>query len=140
MSVQITHQARQSYVFTATDHYIERLCSSWLFPTWLLCLFRATLSIYAFVTLLYVIGHRIAMGEIEVAQQSFSYFTVLGYWGLAFYFAFAALHTASYAVRGRAYLQSWPNWLKYLHSVFYATITVYPFIVTGKLMTPIFSP
>lgn len=131
MTGRILGFVHRSYQAATTDLYIERLCTSWLLPTWLLSAVRAIFSIYGFTTLLYIIGHRLSLGQVEAVHQSFSYFTVLGYWGLAFYNAFAALHTATYALRGRALLQSWPNPLKSLHSVFYATVTVFPFIVTG---------
>lgn len=131
MSPRIFDRIQRSCHSATTDIYIERLCTSWILPVWLLCAVRAACSIYAFFTLFYIIGYRIAIGQGEAVRQSFSYFTVLGYWGLAFYFAFAALHTASYALRGRALLQSWPSSLKYLHSVFYATVTIFPCIVTG---------
>ncbi|KAF2162440.1 hypothetical protein M409DRAFT_58210 [Zasmidium cellare ATCC 36951] len=131
MTARVLDRIRRSYQSATTDLYIEQLCTSWILPTWLLGTVRAILSVYAFTTLFYIIGYRIAIGQAEGVQQSFSYFTVLGYWGLAFYFAFAALHTTSYALREKALLQSWPTWLKYLHSVFYATVTVFPFIVTA---------
>lgn len=74
---------RFSYQSATADAYVERLCSSWILSKWLPLVFRATFSIYAFVTLFYVIGHRLSIGQAEGVQQSFSYFTVLGYWGLA---------------------------------------------------------
>ena len=53
------------------------------------------------------------MAASEAADHSFSYFTDLGYWGLAFYFAFAAAHTGSYALTGRPWLASWPAVLRW---------------------------
>ncbi|KAK4494668.1 hypothetical protein PRZ48_014024 [Zasmidium cellare] len=131
MTSRILDRIRRSYQTATSDLYIEQLCTSWILPTWLLGTVRAIFSVYAFTTLFYIIGYRIAIGQAEGVQQSFSYFTVLGYWGLAFYNAFASLHTASYSIREKALLQSWPAPLKYLHSVFYATVTVFPFIVTA---------
>lgn len=134
MTPRIFDRFSRSYHSATTDSYIEQLCTSWILPTWLLCAVRAAFSIYAFFTLFYIIGYRVTIGQTEAVQQSFSYFTVLGYWGLAFYFAFAALHTASYALRGRALLQSWPSSIQYLHSVFHTTVTIFPYIVTGMTL------
>lgn len=122
---------RQPYVHSTTDEYVVRLVTSWVLPPSLLFVYRLLISLYAFVVLFFNLGWDDSHNENDVAKQSFSYFTVLTYWGLAFYFAFAGAHTASYAFRGRAWLQSWPGALKWLHSVFYATVTVFPFIVTG---------
>ena len=132
MASKIGQLIIQSFRASTTPSYVERLCTSWLLPP--LCFFtlRATISLYAFVLLFTRIGYDSTHGEKLEVQQSFSYFTVLGYWGIAFYFAFAAAHTASYAFRGRAWLQSWPGVLKWLHSTFYASITAFPFVVTGR--------
>lgn len=59
------------------------------------------------------------------------YMTILNYWALAFYFAFAAAHSLSYhASGGTSFLQRWSKWLIFAHGGLYATITVLPFIVT----------
>lgn len=122
---------RQPYLHSTSDPYILSLFTSWLLPPTLLFAYRALISLYCFVVLFFNIGWDEAHSTDYLARQSFSYFTVLGYWGLAFYFAVSAAHTASYAFRGCAWLQSWPGPLKWLHSVFYATVTVFPFVVTG---------
>lgn len=126
----------QSYSQSTTTEYIERLCISWILPIWTLFTYRTLVSLYAFVGLLFTIAWRCTQETCMQAERSFSYFTVLGYWGLAFYHAFAAAHTASYALRGTPWLASWPKWTRYLHSVFYATVTVFPYIVTGLSVHP----
>lgn len=127
MASKFTKLFRQSYNASLTSSYIERLCSSWILSPALLFALRALISLYIFITRFTVLGL-----ESDTAQEhDTSYFTDLTYWGLAFYFAFAAVHTASYAFRGRAFLESWPGPLKWLHSTLYTTITVYPWIVTG---------
>lgn len=63
-------------------------------------------------------------------RQSFSYFTVLCFWGEAFYFAVASIHTFTYALRTRPLLDCFPRPLQALHSLFYTTIVTYPFLVT----------
>jgi len=54
----------------------------------------------------------------------------LTYWGLAFYFLFAALHTFTYARSGIPLLDRFPRPLQAVHSAFYTTVVVFPFIVT----------
>ncbi|EME40508.1 hypothetical protein DOTSEDRAFT_177538 [Dothistroma septosporum NZE10] len=131
MATRILCCIQNSYTSSTTDEYVQGLCRSWALPSLVLAGIRAVFSIYAFVVLFYQIGFRLGNGQAAVVQQSFSYFTVLGYWGLAFYFAFASAHTISYSLSGRAWLQSWPSVLRWLHSVFYASVMVYPFIVTA---------
>lgn len=108
----------------------SRFTTSWLLPPFLLASVRLLLSVYAFATIFTVFGwddaHRLA----AAARQSFSYFTNLTYWGLAFYLLFGALHTFSYARTGQAWLRSWPRPLQAAHAVFYSTVVTFPFLVT----------
>jgi hypothetical protein len=131
MANKFVRSFASSYNTSTSQNYVQRLCSSWLLPTWILFALRLLISIYAFATLFTRIGIYTTTGESHAAALSFSFFTNLGYWGLGFYFAFAAAHTASYAAKGRAWLENWPAVLRYMHSAFYATITVFPFIVTA---------
>ncbi|KAF5020917.1 hypothetical protein F66182_7069 [Fusarium sp. NRRL 66182] len=111
----------------------NRFETSWLLGPWLLFACRALISVYAFVTRFFVIGWTCThqeLGGCTVVGRSFSYFTILTYWGIAFYFAVAALHTLTYALRGRSLLTSLPRPLQALHSLFYSTIVTYPFLVT----------
>ncbi|KAF2032492.1 hypothetical protein EK21DRAFT_87088 [Setomelanomma holmii] len=108
----------------------HRLATSWVLPPSILFLLRALLSIYAFVTIFFIFGWNGSHGMSEESRQSFSYFTHLTYWGLAFYFAFAAIHTGSYWLIGTPFLAQWPRALQIAHSMFYSTVVVYPFIVT----------
>jgi hypothetical protein len=62
-------------------------------------------------------------------SQNSRYFTNLTYWSIGFYMAFSGLHTVIYARRGVAPLQNWPRILQLLHSLFYTTIVIYPFLV-----------
>lgn len=55
---------------------------------------------------------------------------MLTYWGLAFYNLTAAAHTFTYARTGTPLLDRFPRPLQALHSFFYTTVVVYPFIVT----------
>lgn len=73
--------------------------------------------------------HSIAGGRHGAGHQ-FSYFTILTYWGLAFYNFTSAIHTYGFARNGSPLLDRFPRPLQALHSLFYSTITTYPFIVT----------
>ncbi|OAQ76500.1 alpha beta hydrolase fold-1 protein [Purpureocillium lilacinum] len=111
----------------------HRFETSWLLSPWLLFAVRALFSVYAFVTLFFIIGWECthdAAGGCRVARQSFSYFTVLTYWGLAFYLLAAAVHTGTYALTGRPLLDRLPQPLRALHSLFYTTVVTLPFLVT----------
>lgn len=117
------------------------------------------MSLYAFVTVIFVIGYSCALprstppessitttntttpsqpstldsattGCTSVAH-SFSYFTVLSYWGLAFYFLVAALHSLSYARSAQqSLLARLPRPLQALHSLFYSSVVVFPLVVS----------
>ncbi|KAI1852066.1 hypothetical protein JX265_008129 [Neoarthrinium moseri] len=114
----------------------HRFETSWLLPPYLLFACRAFISLYAFVTLFFTIGYQCAHPSegsayaCQASAASFSYFTVLTYWGIAFYFLFASIHTFSYARWGVALLDRWPRPLQALHAFYYTTITTYPFLVT----------
>lgn len=106
-----------------------RFATSWLLPARFLAGARLLFALYAFVAQIVIY----ALSSPTDDQQSFSYFTILTYWALAFYLLFAGLHSLSYArsgFRGQYMLQRWPRALQAAHSVFYTTIMVYPFIVT----------
>lgn len=77
-------------------------------------------------------------GGCEQAGDSFSYFTVLTYWGLAFYNLTAAVHTLTYARTGTPLLDRFPRALQALHAFYYTTVTTYPFIVTAVYWGVIF--
>lgn len=109
-----------------------RFETSWLFSPTILFAIRGFLSLYAFTTIFTIFGYNGSHGLSENSEQSFSYFTHLTYWGLAFYFLFAALHTGSYALTGKPLLARWPKTLQIMHGMFYSTIAVYPWIVTSE--------
>ena len=72
------------------DH---RFVTSWLLSPAALASVRLLFSLYAFLTQFVILG---LSGRV-LDEQSFSYFTVLTYWGLAFYFLVAGVHTAGYS-------------------------------------------
>ncbi|QUC16900.1 uncharacterized protein UV8b_01141 [Ustilaginoidea virens] len=111
----------------------RRFETSWLLPPWALFACRALISLYVFTTLFFVLGYLCAhpsAGACAAARRSFSYFTVLTYWGLGFYFLFAAVHTLTYARRGRPLLDAFPRPLQALHSLLYTTVVTLPWLVT----------
>lgn len=117
---------------SAPSDPIHRFSTSWLLPPALLFTLRALFSAYAFLTLFYVFAYDSTHGNEVAARRSFSYFTYLTYWGLAFYLAFSAAHTASYWLTGTSFLARWPRILQRLHSLFYSTVVVFPFLVTSR--------
>ncbi|KAI1267519.1 hypothetical protein F5Y18DRAFT_378032 [Xylariaceae sp. FL1019] len=118
----------------------HRFQTSWLLPPYVLFGFRALFSLYILTTLLYNIGHSCASDACSTARTSFSYFTVLTYWGLFFYFLFSSIHTLSYAHHSSTPLQSWPRPLQALHSLLYTCTTVFPFVVTIVFWALLSSP
>ncbi|KAI9684082.1 MAG: hypothetical protein M1829_003352 [Trizodia sp. TS-e1964] len=108
----------------------HRFSSSWLLSPWALFALRALLALYSFLTIFVIIGLQCVLGQARDVRASFSYFTTLSYWGLAFYFLFAAVHTYGYARTGTAPLGRWPRALQTLHAVLYTTIVTLPFIVS----------
>jgi hypothetical protein len=113
-----------------------RFATSWILSPALLFCIRALLSLYAFATLFTIFGWNGTHGNSEQSRRSFSYFTNLTYWGLAFYYAFAAVHTGSYWLTGKPFLARWPKALQIAHSMFYSTVVIYPFIVTSECYHP----
>ncbi|KAF9739362.1 hypothetical protein PMIN01_01996 [Paraphaeosphaeria minitans] len=117
-----------------------RFSTSWILPPAVIFFARALLSLYAFATLFYIFGWNGTHGRDIDSRRSFSFFTILTYWGLAFYFAFAAAHTGSYWLTGRPFLNRWYAPLRWAHSAFYSTIAVYPFIVTVAVFWALLAP
>ena len=102
--------------------------SSFVSPAVLACL-RLLLGCYAFSAIFYRIGRSAAVDHSSTTRNSFSYFTNLSYWGIAFYFAVAAFHTGVYALRGKAPLKKWGKVLQWLHGLLYTTVVTLPFLV-----------
>jgi uncharacterized membrane protein YhaH (DUF805 family) len=99
--------------------------TSWAFGPGLLAVIRLLISSYAFVVIFVTYGVRP-----ESIGHSFSYFTELSYWGVAFYTLIAGIHGVIYALRVRSWLDDWPRPLQALHGFYYTTIVTFPFLVT----------
>lgn len=108
----------------------NRYTTSWLLPPILLAVLRLSLSLWAFTTIVVIFGWNGSHGGAQSSRRSFSYFTDITYWGLAFYFLFAGLHSFSYARTGKSWLRSWPRPLQAAHAIFYTTVVTFPFLVT----------
>ena len=121
--------------------------SHFVSPLVLACI-RAVMSIYCFVTIITSyswLAHNTAtiglkdvnLDSYTIQQQkaaigqSFSFFTYITFWSLGFYFLVSSIHTFMYAFRQRTWLHSWPKWLQLLHSLYYSTVTSFPFLVTA---------
>lgn len=102
--------------------------TSWLLPPLFLACYRALFALFGwtniFVSFAWDSRNGFSIG------RSFSYFTVLTWWGITTYMTIASIHTFVYALKGRSWLERWPRPLQMLHSFFYTTIISYPFLVT----------
>lgn len=124
-----------------------RFFTSWLLSPVYLGLLRLLCSSYCFFTMLFSLGwfasHSVTWRLTDILLpddtysigtraigESFSYFSYLSYWGLAFYLLFSGIHTLTYARRGTTVLHSWPRSLQVLHSCLYSTVTCFPILVT----------
>lgn len=113
------------------SHTAASYSTSALIPTLALCVLRLLLSLYAFLVSILLL----ALSRAD-AGASFSYFTVLTYWGLAFYLAFAGAHSLSARRVARTttdaspWLARWAWGWRAAHAVLYSTVIVYPFLVT----------
>lgn len=98
-------------------------------------------ALYALFTSIFILGWECthAPDRCASSRARFSYFTVLTYWGLTFYFLVSSLHTFSYARTGTPLLARFPRPLQALHSAFYTTIVVYPFLVTVVYWATLYS-
>jgi hypothetical protein len=108
---------------------------------------RAILSIYSFTAIIIcyvwlasntatVSLKDVNIGSYTIQQsnaaigQSFSFFTYLTFWSLGFYFLVSSVHTFVYAFRQQTWLHKWPEALQLAHSLYYSTVTTFPFLVT----------
>jgi hypothetical protein len=107
-----------------------RLSTSWLFRANILAAVRALFSLYIFAALIAILAYNSVHNHRQVARH-WSYFTYITNWSLGFYFAFSAFHSWTFWRHGLPALERWPRFLQQLQSIFYSTVVVYPFIVTG---------
>jgi hypothetical protein len=114
----------------ALDH-LHPYETSWLLPPVLLGALRGTIAVYIFFCIVYIFAYYAThAGDHYLIGQTFSYFTYLNFWGMAFYFAVAGVHSLAYAATGRsAIFDRLPRVFRGLHALFYSCVTTYPFLV-----------
>ncbi|SPO02294.1 uncharacterized protein DNG_04967 [Cephalotrichum gorgonifer] len=109
----------------------SRFETSWLLPPFVLFAVRFIFFLYIIVTRIFIIVRTCQSEEgCRGVADEFSYFTLLTYWGLLFYFLVASVHTLTYALSGRPLLDRLPRALQALHSFYYTTVVTLPFLVT----------
>ena len=108
----------------------NRFTTSFFLPNLVFALLRLLISLFAFTSIFFIFGWDSTHGQNLEARRWFAYFTNLNFIGLAFYFLFAGLHSLSFSLRGRSWLNGWPRILQAAHSILYSTAVVYPPLVT----------
>ncbi|MCJ1270816.1 hypothetical protein MMC22_010713 [Lobaria immixta] len=117
----------------------SRYTTSWLLPPTILALVRLSFSLWAFITIFVIFGWDGSHGGAQHSRRSFSYFTNITFWGLAFYFLFSGLHTLSYARTGTSWLRTWPPPLQAAHAIFYTSVITFPILVTVVFWSILYS-
>ena len=114
-----------------------------LLPPVALAITRALFALYIFTIIFTSIGVEVGEHAPSLAGSQITYFTVLTYWGLGFYFLVSAAHGAVYVGRGRCLLAVWEMeggwWTRGLvvaHTWLYASVVVFPLVVTGMFFHP----
>ncbi|OAL02011.1 hypothetical protein IQ06DRAFT_325439 [Phaeosphaeriaceae sp. SRC1lsM3a] len=135
IDTQIGFDPSKSFV---RSHFISPL---------VLAIVRAVLCLYSFTTMITCyawLAHQTAtiklkdvnIGSYTIQQsdaaigQSFSFFTYLTFWSLGFYFLISSTHTFVYVFSQRTWLDVWPKPLQLAHSMYYSSVTSFPFLVT----------
>ncbi|KAF2655991.1 hypothetical protein K491DRAFT_597881 [Lophiostoma macrostomum CBS 122681] len=118
-----------------------------ILPPWALACVRATVALYCFTTIIVCyswLAHNTTtttLQDVNISSyslktgsagigQSFSFFTYITFWSLGFYFLLSSIHTFFYALRRPTWLHQWPRILQLLHSLYYTSVTTFPFLVT----------
>lgn len=141
----MTRLISHSYHKTISTPHFTRFLTSWLISPFTLASLRLLFSVYIFTTLFVNIAI-LSIRHDYHAKLYLSYFTILCYFGLAFYFAVSAFHGFSYARHKPSGLVAGPldrtaeeeaptvnpdrRKLRFLHSALYATVTTLPFLVS----------
>ena len=108
----------------------RRFTTSWLLPPLGLAIYRLIFALFGWSNLIANWAWN-ALYDPSDSKTEFSYFTTLSWWGLTFYMTISSIHGFINARKGYTLLDRWPRPLQALHSLFYTTIIVYPFIVTA---------
>ncbi|KAL5614940.1 hypothetical protein BROUX41_005008 [Berkeleyomyces rouxiae] len=108
----------------------HRFVTSWILPPWLLFACRFVSFLYILTTRIVIIVLNCTRDSCALSRNELSYFTVLTFYGLCFYFLFSSLHTLTYCLQGTPLLARWPRLLQAMHRFYYTTICIMPVIVT----------
>jgi hypothetical protein len=115
--------------------------TSWLLPPIVLAALRGLIALYLFVSIFFIFAWEGTHGNGRTIGSTFSYFTWLDFWGIAFYFLVASIHTLCYAKTGRSILfDKMPRFFRGLHSLFYTCITTFPFLVVIVFWAILYTP
>jgi hypothetical protein len=102
---------------------------------------RGLFALYIFTTIFFIYGWEGTHDDSDAIGTSFSYFTWLNFWGMGFYFLVASIHTLCYARTGRSVIfDRLPRFFRALHSLYYACVTTYPFLVLIVYWSILYSP
>lgn len=107
----------------------HRFVTSWLLPPLGLASYRLLFALFCWTNF---IANWIWNGLYDPSDigTEWSYFTTLTFAGLTVYMTVASIHTFVYASKGYSLLDRSPRAIQALHSLFYTTIIVFPFLVT----------
>ncbi|KZO97871.1 hypothetical protein CALVIDRAFT_597332 [Calocera viscosa TUFC12733] len=114
--------------------------TSWAFPPRAYAGIRLLLAVYTLVSALVDVALTAKAGGVF---SYYSFFTNLSYIGLVSWFWASGVQTSLYAFReGRkGYpLQRWPRFLRFLHSLLFSTVAVYPIIVLIVVWAILYNP
>ncbi|PHH52783.1 hypothetical protein CFIMG_003780RA [Ceratocystis fimbriata CBS 114723] len=116
----------------------HRFETSWILSPWALFACRFVSFLYIFTTRIVLVVLNCLQESCAVSRDELSYFTILTFYGLCFYFLFSSLHTLTYCLQGKPLLARWPHLLQAMHRLYYTTICIMPAIVTIVFWTIIY--
>jgi len=115
--------------------------TSWLLSPGIFAALRGLFAVYIFTTIFYIYAWEGTHNDSGAIGTSFSYFTWLNFWGMGFYFLVASIHTLCYARTGRSVIfDRLPRFFRGLHSLYYACVTTYPFLVLIVYWSILYTP
>ncbi|PHH75219.1 hypothetical protein CDD82_4540 [Ophiocordyceps australis] len=133
----LSKRLKRAFTFAPEPFDVEnRFVTSWIVAPFTLAAIRMTIGSYILSSILFIIAwsctHPATTGGCVASRRSFSYFTVLAFWGQAFYFIVAAIHTFFHAsCPGHLSLLSrFRRPFGALHSFFYSSVVVFPLLVS----------
>ncbi|KZT56414.1 hypothetical protein CALCODRAFT_483992 [Calocera cornea HHB12733] len=113
--------------------------TSWAFPRSVYAAIRLFLALYTLISALVDVALTAKSGGVF---GYYSYFTNLSYIGIVSWFWASGVQTAFFAFREKTGypLQRWPRFLRFMHSLLFTTIAVYPIIVLVVVWAILYDP